>query len=60
MMMQSHRNLNQSLQKLFFGRFGLSPNILPDFVGVIKMALVKEFDPAMEAFFVHAQILQDR
>jgi hypothetical protein len=43
-MMEGHRDLNQSLQKLLFFRRCRPPNVFPDLVGVEEAGAVKEVE----------------
>ena len=55
MVMQRDGSLNQSLQKFLFRTFRLPPHVFPDFVSIIKVAVIEELDPAIVSFPVHAK-----
>src|SRR5579863_8296809 len=45
LMMQRHRRLNQTLQKLLLHPVRLAPNILPNLMRVIKLPRIKQSNP---------------
>ena len=59
MVMQCNSSLNQTLEKLFFVSDRFPPNVFPNFVGIVEMLLVKEFDSTQVTLRIHDQILTE-
>ena len=53
MMVQSDCGLNQPLQKSLLGAGRFTPNVLPDFVGVIEFRGIKQMNAALVSVRVH-------
>ncbi len=53
MMMQPDGQLDQSLEKLLLLVRRGPPNVLQDFMRVVKLAVIKKFEPALIAGQVH-------
>ena len=58
MMMKGDRSLNESLEKSFFQALRFAPNVLPDFVGVIKVARIEEANASKIAVVVQGHGLE--
>ena len=57
MVMQPDRYLNQALQEFLLCGRSRAPNVLPDFVRVIEIRQIEEFQASVKSLRVHAFIL---
>jgi hypothetical protein len=55
--MQANRDLNQPLQKFLLWPGSRAPNVLPDFVRVIEIGQIEEFQASVKTLRIHRFIL---